>query len=423
MNDDEQVQQVQQESPAIPDEQAQSEAAQLYKDLGIKAPVPSGKTRGRPKASDSGAKKDKGEEVRVSGRKGDSEDRPKDAPAGDKNRGSDDDTDTKASKKREADGEVRDDSEESTAKVQGSKSESERDSDKAAGKESDGKSGRDGQEEEQQGKSAQEQDDRDDEEDSEAPEGKRPGKSDPKLERRFQKLTSEVKAREQALAAREEQIKALQKQLEEVQSTHRQSKIAQEDPEYTLEDFRRVRDEEGNVLDLDENDAELAWRRWKDGYEERKAERESQMRQESELERAQRDYEETAMRQSAEAFDTLNTILDDYPELDVHSSQFDKTLSDRVTPLIAKMIEYQEGTEPGNEGGLQPVITGMRMNPKELLEVINAIRKEKRDLPLSGINDNVESRSNVGFQRGRSSDPTVNQANELYAELGIKKRM
>jgi len=39
------------------------------------------------------------------------------------------------------------------------------------------------------------------------------------------------------------------------------------------------------------------------------------------------------------------------------------------------------------------------------------------------VNDSVEVGSNVSVPHSRSSDPNVNAANDLYKQLGIKKRV
>jgi hypothetical protein len=70
-----------------------------------------------------------------------------------------------------------------------------------------------------------------------------------------------------------------------------------------------------------------------------------------------------------------------------------------------------------------PVIVGLKVDPKKILAALRSIGNKKRNLPLNGVNDNVESRSNVNVPHSRSSDPTVNAANDLYKELGINKRI
>ena len=115
--------------------------------------------------------------------------------------------------------------------------------------------------------------------------------------------------------------------------------------------------------------------------------------------------------------------MDEYPELNPDSPSFDEELSNDITPVISDMIIYQPGTEPGNEGGYQPVIVGLKMNPNKILGVINRVKQSKRNLPLNGVYDNVEVGSSVGYHRGRSSDTMVNAANDLYKELGIEKRL
>ena len=129
------------------------------------------------------------------------------------------------------------------------------------------------------------------------------------------------------------------------------------------------------------------------------------------------------MRSSVEAYDTLTNILDTYPELQKNSEEFDEDFSNRVMPLIEDMIIYQEGTEPGNENGVQSVIIGMKVNPNKMLEVIKEIKGQKRNLPLNGLNDTVDTRSDVSVPHSRSSDSVVNQANKLYKHFGINKRL
>jgi hypothetical protein len=66
---------------------------------------------------------------------------------------------------------------------------------------------------------------------------------------------------------------------------------------------------------------------------------------------------------------------------------------------------------------------GLNINPKKILDGMKKIQSTKRALPLNGLNDNVEVRSNVNVRHSRSSDPAVHAANELYKELNINKRL
>ena len=87
-----------------------AEVSELYKDLGIDAPVPTGKTKGRPKsatvrAKDAKADADKdtksGRQEKIQGKS-----EKKDAPASDKDGDSGDDTDPKGKKVGKDSGEV-----------------------------------------------------------------------------------------------------------------------------------------------------------------------------------------------------------------------------------------------------------------------------------------------------------------------------
>lgn len=416
MNDGEQ--QVTNTAPEGAAEATADEVGKMYEELGIKATVPTGKAKGRPKASGVRAKdtEQKSDADSDAGRKAsNSKSKSKDAPDSDQNGDSGDEDNPKKSQKRQGDGKVSDESEKAGTGVRKTEPESDEDSESGSKGQSDGTDERDGQDSQQSKDSSQKQDD---EEDGGNPEkkGKRPGKSNPEVERRFQKMTTDIREREQ-------RIEELERQLQETVAKQREQQVQQEDPEYTVEDFRKVRDEDGNVVDLEPDQAELYWRRWKDGFEQRKAEREAEYQRQSALEQQEQEYTQRLMQQSAEAYDTLTGIMDEYPELNPGSGSFDQSLSDEIMPLIHETIIYQPGTEPGNEEGVQPVIVGMRMNPKSFLGVINRIRTAKRNLPLNGINDTVESRSNVSVKHSRSSDPTVRAANDLYKELGIDKRL
>lgn len=394
------------------------EVAKMYEELGIKASAPTGKPKGRPKATavraKDDAKKDDGDSDK--GQKADdSKGKSKDASDADKDGDSGDENRAKKSQKRQSDGKVSDESEETDEGVRETKSKSDKDSQRGSEGDSDESDDRDGQDDAEQSKGeGQESDDEEDGEDSEAS-GKRPGKSDPKIERRFQKMTTDIREREQ-------RIEELERQLRETTKQHQEAQIQQEDPEYSIEDFHKVRDEDGNVIDLDPERAELAWRRWKDGFEQRKSEREAAEQHELAQQQRQQEMSENMMRSSAEAYDTLTGLIDEYPELSRDSGQYDAELASMIMPIINDTIIYQPGTEPGNEEQLQPVIVGMKMNPKQILSVISKVRESKRSLPLNGTNDNVDVRSNVSVQHGRSSDPSVNEANNLYKELGIDKR-
>lgn len=380
------------------------EVAKMYKELGIKAPVPTDKSKKRPKSSTVRAKDvpTKGDDDSDNGQKpkprGAS--KPKDAPDSDDDGDAGDGDSPKKSQKREEDGKVHGESEEAGEGVRKTEPRAEEDSERGGEGDADGADSGAGQAADDEGDAEEEGEDADDE-------GKRPGKSNPKIEQRFQKLTSEVKERDEI-------IEELQSKLEEASRKQFEEKVNQEDPEYTVEDFKKVRDSEGNIHDLDDDQAELAFRRWKDGYTQRAAERDARFNQEQALAKAQQEHAETAMRQSVEAYDTLTSLVDEFPELDVNDKRFDQELSDVVMPIIRETLIYQEGTN---------VIAGMKMNPKTILKAINSIKNAKRTLPLNGINDTVETRSNVSVPHSRSSDPQVNQANQLYKDLGIKKRI
>ena len=370
-----------------------AQVSELYKDLGIDAPVPTGKTKGRPKSSNVRAKDAKadGDKDTESGRqeKAQSKGEQKDAPASNKDGDLRDNTDEKGEKVGEDTGEVSEKPGEADKGVRKDKSETEEDTE--SGSEDDAR-----------------------ERDESA--GKRPGKSNPEVEKRFQKLTNEVRERD-------ERIEELSRQLQESTRRYQEQQVASDDPEYTMEDFRRVRDENGEVFELDDDQAELAFRRWRDGYNQRKSEREAAYQHQQQQEQLAHETTQRLMESSAQAYDTLTGIMDEYPELNPDSPSFDEELSNDITPVISDMIIYQPGTEPGNEGGYQPVIVGLKMDPTKILGVINKVKAAKRNLPLNGGYDNVEVGSSVGYHRGRSSDTMINAANDLYKELGIEKRL
>ena len=128
------------------------------------------------------------------------------------------------------------------------------------------------------------------------------------------------------------------------------------------------------------------------------------------------------MKTSVEAYDALASLMDDYPEL-VTGDKFDKEFAADAMPIIQESIQYLEGTEPGNAEGKLPIIVGLKIDPRKILEALKKQNSRKRSLPLNGTRDNVESGSSVSVPHSRSSDPVVNQANELYKSLGINKRV
>jgi hypothetical protein len=411
-NDGTEIEEVITDTPegAVSTEPTTSEIGDMYKELGIKAPAPTGATKGRPKSDTVRAKdvQDDDDADTKSGRKDDkpSTSKSKDALASASNGDAGDDSDAKGSKVSKASAKVSDEPEEADDGVRDAKSAAKEDSER--GSKEDTEQGTDG--------TRQAEHESDDEaEEGEDVEGKRPGKSNPKVEQRFQKLSSDVRERD-------ELIEKLQQELQATTRKHEDDKVAQEDPEYSTDDFRKVRDEEGNVLDLDVNQAELAYRRWQDGFEGRKSEREAARNHEQAIETDKQEASEKLMRSSVEAYDTLTNLLGSYPELDSKSDKFDQDFSNAVLPVIEESIIYQEGTEPGNEEGITSVIVGLHMNPKKMLDAMNLIKSAKRTLPLNGVNDNVEVRSNVNVPHGRSSDATVQAANELMKELKINKR-
>lgn len=397
-------------------EPTQDEIKQLYEATGVKAPIPTGKAKGRPKTasvrteddkkkttgnSDSGSKKEDDDD------KGKS----KDAPASNKNGDSGDNPDEKGKKVGEDSTKVSDESKKTDSGVRDTKSEGEEDSKRG---------GEGGTEQGAKGSGQKTHDENSEEEEGKDDEGKRPGKSNPEVEKRFQKLTEEKRAAEQRAIE-------LEKQLQEQKRAEQEQKIAQEDPEYTIEDFRKVRDRDGNIIDLDAEQAELAWRRWKDGYDQRAAEREAKVAHETAQAAHQEEMQRELMERSVKAYDSLTSLMDQYPELVSTSDKFDEDFAAEALPIIQESIEYLEGTEPGtkDENGqdVLPVIVGLKIDPNKILLALKNINTKKRSLPLNGVNDNVESRSNVNVPHTRSSDSTVNAANELYKELGIDKRL
>ncbi|CAN5616261.1 hypothetical protein BH23PAT2_BH23PAT2_08170 [soil metagenome] len=397
----------------VTSEPTDEEIKNLYEATGVKASVPTGKLKGRPKSSAVRAKdgKKSGAENSDSGEAGDDDDenKSKNAPASNKDGNSGNKADSKGSKNGADAGELQDESGEADKGVRDSKSKGEGDSERGGKDGSERGTERTGQEEHDEGAASEASDD--DEEGV-----KRPGKSNPEVEKRFQKLTGEIKARD-------ELIEKQSKQLEDSQRKQAQERVAQEDPAYTVEDFRKVRDREGNIIDLDPERAELAWRRWKEGYEQRGTEREAR---ENYAARVQESSEETTrqlMKDSSDAYDSLAGLMDDYPELVSTSGKFDADFAADAMPIINEAIQYLQGTEPGNAEGNPPVIVGLKINPNKILAAMRGISNKKRSLPLNGVNDNVESRSNVNVPHSRSSDPTVHAANDLYKQLGINKRI
>lgn len=387
-------------------EPTQEQVKSLYEDLGIKASVPTGKAKGRPKAADVRAKaSDKdGAGDPAAGKQADDDDKDKskDAPAADADGDAGDGTDAKGAKDSKEAGKVQDEPKETDGGVRDDKPEGKKDSERGGEEDTnDGTSGAG----EDEGKS-----------DPAEEEGKRPGKSNPAVEQRFQKLTEESRAKDA-------RIEELEQQIKENELKTREAQIAKEDPEYTVEDFKKVRDEYGEIHELDDDQAELAFRRWKDGFEQRKAEREARFNREQSDEQRRQEESEKLMRDSVAAYDELMGIYETTPQLDDTSPEFDEEFSKLVMPLINDGVIYKEGTEPGNEEGLQPIIVGIKMSPSKVVEAIKSVRDAKRTLPLNGTSDNVESRSNVNVQHSRSSDPTVKAANELYSHLGIDKRL
>lgn len=387
------------------------DVATMYKELGIKAPKSTGATKGRPKAANVRTEDDEkngaGNSSARSAKNADDKSKPKNAPDSDDDGNSGNKANAKSSKNGSDDGSVQDESGEADEGVRGTKSRDEKDSER--GREEDSELGDD--------PAGQGADESDDEAEAEQDaEGKRPGKSNPKIEQRFQRLTEEKRLAEERAAE-------LERRLFEKEQAVAQAKIAQEDPEYTVEDFAKVRDEEGNILELDPNEAELAWRRWKDGYDQRAEQRNAEANRQMQQQQQQEERAEQLMRSSVAAYDHLASMMDDFPELVSDSGQFDADFAAKAMPIVQKAIVYAPGTEPGNAEGNAQVIIGLRVDPKDILEAMRGIRNEKRTLPLNGLDDNIESRSNVNVPHRRSSDSTVNAANELYKELGIDKRL
>lgn len=399
-------------------EPSTDDVKQMYDELGIKAPVPTAKPKGRPKTDDGGDKKaSKKDDASGAAGKGqaddDSKDKSKASSASDSNGADGNDADSKGKKNSskdgkdgEKDGEISGDGDKDAEGVSDAKS---KDNGKTPSSGEDDANGADDGAGEEDGKSS------DASEENE--EGKRPGKSNPEVEKRLQKLANEKRAAE-------ERADALEKQLREEKQAKEQIKVSQEDPEYTIDDFRKVRDNKtGEIIDLDPERAELAYRRWKDGFDERNARREAEANRVAASEERESEMTRQVMEKSVKAYDTLAALMDEYPELVSTSGKFDEDFAAEAMPIIQESIEYLEGTEPGNKDDNLPVIVGLRIDPNKILKALKGISTKKRNLPLNGVNDSVERGSTVGVPHTRSSDPNVKAANELYKELGINKRI
>lgn len=399
-------------------EPSTDEIKELYEATGVKAPVPTGKAKGRPKSAGVRDKNDKSEDGKSAepgrGKETDkSKSKSKTASDSGKDESTGDKADAEGKKVGEDAGKVSDESKDSGKGVRGAESKSEKDSEQGSESDSDGGDGGTGEDSD---KSDSKKGEDSGGEGSEDEKGKRPGKSNPEVEKRFQKLTGDVKERDQVIAD-------LQKKLQETTQKQQQEKIAQEDPEYTVDDFRKVKDREGNIVELDTERAELAWRRWKDGYDQRATEREAKANYEANQQQREAETTRQLMQDSSNAYDALAGLMDEYPELVSDSGKFDADFAADAMPIIHEAIQYAPGTEPGNAEDNPPVIVGLKIDPKKILTAMKGISNKKRNLPLNGVNDNVDSSSNVNVPHTRSSDPTVQAANELYKDLGIKKRI
>lgn len=401
------------QSEGAASEPSAADIKELYEATGVKAPVPTGKSAGRPKTSDVRAKKSEqnGAGNSNSGQEGNDDDKGKSKATS--NSGSDDDSgnssNAKGSKDGSDDGKVQGKSGEADKGVRDSESRAKEDSERGSEEDADQRaSGDESAEHDSEGKTEGESTDE---------EGvKRPGKSNPAVEQRFQKLTTDLKERDA-------EIERLNQELQKTTQAQAQARVAERDPEYKVEDFRRVRDNAtGEIIELDDEKAELAWRRWKDGYDQRATERQAEVNRQASLAQRETEITNRIMTESVQAYDTLSSLMEEFPELVKTSGQFDEDFAIEAMPIVQEAIEYFPGTEPGNEAGNAPVIVGLRVDPRKILNALKKVSNKKRALPLNGVNDNVESRSNVAVPHSRSSDPTVQAANELMKELKIDKR-
>lgn len=370
----------------------EKQAKQLYEEFGVKADVP--KTRGRPKKSDSGDEGKSEVDKRTSNEKrknGSNQSKPKDEASSDDNDDSGNESQKVVKKDAKDNSKVSKDAEKTGDGTDEDKSEQDGSSERGSSGDSE----------------------RDDEGNESGEEVKRPGKSSPAAERRIRQLNSEKNEAVARAEQAERKYAQLQQQLE-------QERVQLEDPEYTLEDFRHVQDENGNILELDDIQQELAYRRWKDGYNERQAERENQALQSQIQDYREYQQSEEIMRKSVEAYDLLNNILENTAELDVRSDKFDKEFSDTIMPLIEGSLEYAPGTEPGNPYGNNPVITGFSLDPRLILRAASILRNTKRNIPLNALDATVES-EDAAYYHSPSSDPLEQAADKLYKMYGIKK--
>ena len=394
----------------------QSEVAALYKDLGIKAPVPTGATKGRPKASDVRAKKSEengagsADSKRQTAENADDKNQPKNARSANDNGDSGNKADPKGSKNGSDDEQLQDESGDSDQGVRGAKSRGEGDSER--GREEDAERGAGGA-----GQEAHDEGDSEEEAGANAEAGKRPGKSNPAVEQRFQKLTTDLKERDA-------EIERLNQELQKTAQEKARARVSESDPEYKIEDFKMVRDNKtGEIKELTDEQAELAYYRWKQGYDQRAEERNAEVNRQAGLVQREQEITNRIMSESIQAYDTVASLMDEYPELVKSSGKFDEDFAADAMLVINDSIEYMPGTEPGNATGALPIIVGLKVDPRRTLDLLKKANNKKRSLPLNGVHDNVESGSSVAVPHTRSSDPTVAAANDLYKQLGINKRI
>lgn len=204
-----------------------------------------------------------------------------------------------------------------------------------------------------------------------------------------------AQARIQELAR---QSKEWQEKYQELQDRVEAQKLNSEDPIYTLSDFKRVTDEDGDIVELTDEEAELHFLRWEKGYNHRQSQR-------------QAEAQERAI-ESMSFYDEITNAITQYPQFDETSPQFDPELN------AIFMEEMSEEFIKDNNGH----IIGANISPMKKIERVLRYANhgtKKQPLKANRVGTVQPNGANSRSVLGTTLTAEQQDIQNMYKKLGI----
>ena len=175
-----------------------------------------------------------------------------------------------------------------------------------------------------------------------------------------------------------------------------QEKIAKEDPVYTLDDFKRVKDEDGDEIELTEAEQKVAYYEWKEGYAQRQQAREQEAL--------------SQMAKATEFVDEISEAMEKYPEFDENSDKFDPELSALVVDTLKDTLILDDKGQ----------IVGSSISPMKIIDRFHSVASKKTPVSVNKIKAKSQPRATSSRQvMTDGMNETKKQLDELYKATGI----